>query len=222
MIAEFYGKLSKQERILLLAAAGMIGLVVMDQMVLGPILSRIKVLDAEIGAKTQTIKKSLRILSYRDSILREYGKYNAYFDAGGKTREEIIADLLKKIETLARQKQLTILSVEPGDVKENPVFQEYQTRLNCEGKLGNLLGFMNLLEESDYLFQITEYTLAPKSKGSDILKASMAMSRILMAAEHTGAEPSEPAGARAARAVVKAQKKPRVPQGTGLAGQSKS
>ena len=55
--------------------------------------------------------------------------------------------------------------------------------MDCEGTLTNLLALMNTLEQSDYLFQITRYSLEPKSKGADILKASFDIARYLIPAE---------------------------------------
>ena len=60
---------------------------------------------------------------------------------------------------------------------------EYKTTLECSGKLKDILEFMQALEESDYLFQITKYSLTPKAKGSDVMKCSLSMSRIFITAE---------------------------------------
>lgn len=189
MIAAFYAKLGKRERMLVAAACVAVSLVVMDRAVLGPILARMRVLDVEIEVKSQTIKRNLRVLSFWDSIVTEYAKYSSYMDSGEKTREEIIADLLRKVESLANQKSVTIASVTPGDVDDNQIFQEYKTTLECEGQLGNVLSFMNLLEESDFLFQIKSYTLLPKSKGSEVVKCRMDMSRVIVTAEDISGEP---------------------------------
>ncbi len=189
MIGAFVAKLGKRERTLLAGACAVVALVFMDRAVLGPILARMKVLDSEIEVKSQTIKRNLRVLSFWDSIVKEYTKYSSYMDSGEKTREEIIADLLRKIESLANQKSVTISSVTPGDVEDSQIFQEYKTQLECEGALGNVLAFMSLLEESDFLFQIKTYSLLPKSKGSEVVKCRMEMSRMIITAEDISGEP---------------------------------
>lgn len=191
MINEFYAKLSKNEKLLLLIASCCVILVLMDQLVLGPILSQIKLLDAEIKAKSQTIRRNLRILSFRDSIMSEFSKYSHYFDMGGKSEDEIISNLLKAIEGVAKDKEITISNVKPGDFENNPVFRVYKTSLECMGKLSDLLQFMSALEESDDLFQIERYALTPKSKGSDIMKCSIDVARIFMTLENS--DQAEPA-----------------------------
>ena len=183
MIGAFYAKLSKNEKLLLIIAACCVAFVLMDRLLLGPILAQIKLLDAEIKASSQTIRRNLRILSFRESILREFSKYSSYFDDGTKTQEEVISDLLKTIESLAKQKTITISSIKPGDYVDNPVFREYETSMECFGKLSDFLGFVSMLEDSDDLFQIRRYVLTPKAKGSDVMKCNLDVSRIFMTAD---------------------------------------
>jgi hypothetical protein len=48
----------------------------------------------------------------------------------------------------------------------------------------NVLSFINLLEQSDYMFQVELYTMGPKSKGSDITKCTFDIARILITSEN--------------------------------------
>lgn len=183
MIGGFYSKLAKREKVLFLIAFLFVSSALMDRFVVGPILKEQKVLEMEIAGKLQTIRRNLRILSFQESILREYSKYQDYLDTGKKSKEEIISALLREIETIASQKSITISNIQPGDVQNNPIMEEYKTSLECVGSLRDILEFMQALEESDYLFQITKYSLVPKAKGSDILKCNLSMSRVFMTAE---------------------------------------
>ena len=191
-ITDFYSKLSHQEKMMLVVAFFFVMLAIMDRFVLGPILSQQKILEGEVGVKLQTIKRNQRIIAFKDSILKEYAKYRDYLDTGEKSKEEIVSALLREIETIAGQKSITISNIQPGDVHQNPIMDEYETSLECLGKLRNVLEFMQALEESDFLFQITKYSFAPKSKGSDIMKCSLSMSRIFITAEKIGTEKAGP------------------------------
>ncbi len=183
MIKDFYAKLSPKEKTLLFVTLGLISLALLDAFVLGPILSRSRIMDAEIHAKEETIKRNLRIISFRDSIESEYQGYQSYLDSADKMREEIIGDLLKKIEVMARDHKIGIINIQPGDIAENPVFQEYKTSLECEGAFADLLGFMRDLEGSEFLFKITKYSMIPKSKGGEVLICTMDISRVFITAE---------------------------------------
>lgn len=183
MIKNFYDKLSKNEKMLFFVTLGFISLALLDAFLLGPILSRSHVMDAEIHAKEEIIKRNLRIISFRDSIESEYLGYQSYLDSAEKGREEIIGDLLKKIEVIAKEHTIAIINIQPGDMIENPVFQEYKTSLECEGAFADVLGFMKDLEGSEFLFKITKYSMIPKSKGGEMLVCTMDISRVFITSE---------------------------------------
>ncbi len=182
-IGAFAAKLGKSEKILVGVASAVVFIAIMDGLVLGPILSELKAMDKKIFAKAEAIKRDKKIASFRGRIMEEYAKYSNYLDTGEFSQEEIIAALLKKIENLANQQSITVKNIQPGDVEEKPVFQVYKTSLECEGTLTNMLSFMNLLEQSDYLFEITRYSVGPKSKGADIVKCNMDIARTLIGSE---------------------------------------
>jgi hypothetical protein len=160
----------------------------MYSLVVGPILSKMSVLDRETSDRKEEIRRDQRILTFKERILGDYMRYQTYLDSTQKSSEEIIAALLKKIETVAQQESITVKDIRPGETERKPQFQIYKTSFDCEGTLPKLLAFMNTLEQSDYLFQITKYSLAPKSKGADILKASIDIVRYLIPAEPLGAK----------------------------------
>lgn len=195
-----YNKMTPREKGLFYGACAVIFLMISDLMVLHPILSHIKVLEAEIDAKAQSIQRDMRIASFKDSIIGDYRQYEKYLDTGEKTQEEIIAGLLKKLESVASQNNIKITNVMPGELEDKPIYKIYKTTLEFEGNLKDTLVFMNTLEESDNLFQITRYLLAPKNKSGESMKANMDVSRILITAEDiaslyaNGEEP--PAGAQ--------------------------
>lgn len=184
----FFTKLSKNEKVLFVVAFVGLVIVIMDTLVLGPILSQIKVLDVEIVTKSEMIKRDLRLLTFKDGILTQYADYISYMDSGEKSAEEIISSLLKKIETIAIEKSVGISNQQVGEASQGSIFQEYKTSLQGEGTLLNVLGFMHALEQSDYLFRVTKYNLAPKSKGADVIKFTMDMGRVLVMVDDEASE----------------------------------
>ncbi|MDD5226701.1 MAG: hypothetical protein PHV97_05940 [Candidatus Omnitrophica bacterium] len=183
-IEEIFSKLNPNNRILFIVTLVFVALALMDRLMIGPFTSQMKYMEAESKAQKESIKRSKRVVSFQGGILEEYSKYSTYLDTGEMTQEEIIAALLKKIETLAGQQSVTVTNVRPGDVEEKSNFRIYKTSIDCEGKLVNVLSFINLLEQSDYMFQVERYTMGPKSKGSDITKCTFDIARILITAEN--------------------------------------
>lgn len=185
-LEEVFSKLSPHSRILFIVAVIFVALALMDRLMVGPFMSQMKYMEAENKAQKENIKRSKRVISFREGILEEYLKYSTYLDTGEMTQEEIIAALLRKIETLAGQQSVTITNVRPGDVEDKFNFRIYKTSIDCEGKLVNILSFVNLMEQSDYLFQVERYTMSPKSKGSEITKCTFDIARILITSESIG------------------------------------
>jgi len=182
-LKDLYKNFSNRERILFYVTIGALVFMMADLLVLGPVLSQISILDGEIKAKSQAIQRDMRIYSFRESIFKEYHHYESYLDSGDRTQEEIIAKLLRKLETLAAANTITITNVMPGELEDKPIYKIYKTSLNFEGTLKDVVTFMNLLEESDNLFQIGRYQLEPKSKTGTQMKCNMDVSRILITAE---------------------------------------
>jgi len=190
-LEEFSANLTGVRKVLFIIAVVCVTLTLMDGLMIGPFLSQEEYINAESKAQKENIKRSKRIISFRERILEEYSQYSVYLDSGEMTQEGIIAALLKKIETLAKQQSVIITSVRPGDVEEKPSYSIYKTSIDCEGLLANILSFINLLEQSDYLFQVQRYAMGPKSKGSDIIKCTLDISRTLITAEASGLQESK-------------------------------
>lgn len=180
----FVSKLSGQSKVLFIVAVICVSIALMDRLMLGPFWSQMSYMEAEGKAKKENILRNKRILSFQAQIVDEYLKYSTYLDTGEMTQEQIIAALLKKIETLAAQQTVTITNIRPGDLEEKPIYRVYKTSIDCEGQLSNVLAFINLLEQSDFLFQVERYTMGPKSKGSDIIKCGLDIARVLISAEN--------------------------------------
>lgn len=178
-----YTKMNQREKTLLFVTFGFILMMIMDLLVLGPILEHIKVLDGEIKSKSESIQRNMRVISFKQRIFSEYHKYDAYFDTGDRSSEEIIAGLLRKIETLALQNNIKLINVLPGEIEEKPIYQIYATSLEYEGSLADIIRFISQLEESDNLFQVTRYEFTPKARSGAVLKASMDIQRVLMVSE---------------------------------------
>ena len=117
-IEEIFSKLSGKSRILFIVAATFVALALMDRLMVGPFTSQMETLAAEGKAQKESLRRSKRVVSFREGILQEYAKYSTYLDTGEMTQEQIIAALLKKIETLATQQSVTVTNTRPGDVEE--------------------------------------------------------------------------------------------------------
>lgn len=169
-------RLSKRERIILYGTVFVISLVLLDRLVLGTILSKIKSLNQEIKTQEATIKKSLHILAQKDRIEKETNKYTS-FVAPAQSKEEEMVFLLKVIEELADGSSVYVIDIKPGSFTESGVFRKYLVKLTCEAQMEQLTELFYKIESSDKLLQIEKYDIKPKTEGSSVVRCSISISK---------------------------------------------
>ena len=163
----------------LYAAAAFISLALLDRVMLGPVLSKMKSLDQQVSDKETAIKNKLRIVSQKDKIMKEIQKYETY-SMEGKSQEEEVTALLKEIEIFASKSSVYLIDVKPRGVKDGEYYKEYMIDLNCEAQMEQIIAFMYLIESSPKIFNINDYVITPKSKESSILSCRMIISKIVV------------------------------------------
>ena len=97
---QLFSRLSKKERTLLYATAIIICFASLDRLVYQPIVNRLNELDQEILLQENQLRRNVRNMAARESILNAYSAYAAYALTAGSDEEEI-AGLLNEIEGLA-------------------------------------------------------------------------------------------------------------------------
>ena len=180
VVYKFLAQLSKREKTVLYVTVFFVGLMLLDRMVVYPIYSKVKQLNAEIKQKESGISKYLRILSQKDRIMNERKKYTAYLDVR-QSQEQATTSILKEIENMANKSMLYIVDMKPAGVRENPDHtKRYLINLSCEGEMDQIMDFMYNVENSSGLLMIDRYQLSPKSKESRVAACSMIISKIIM------------------------------------------
>lgn len=176
---KFLSRLSKRERLILYVTACIILLMLLDRLVIYPIFSRMNELSREIKKKELDIRKNLRILAHKDSILEERKRY-ASFLTSSNSEEEEMTSLLKEIEELASTTSINLVDMKPGGLKKEGSSERYIINLNCEADMEKIVEFMYNIENSKKLLSIEKYKINPKSKDSEIAKCSMTIFKIVM------------------------------------------
>lgn len=185
MIQNFISKLSPQEKKIFYIACVMITVALMDRIFIGPAMSKIKSYEEEIDKQKGVIQSDLRLLSYRDRILKEEKTFRPYYMMKEQTGEEILASFLKKIEVLASEAKINLIKVNPGETKEKKSHLEYYANIDCEGKLEDVAKFMYAIDTSPDLLKIVKLTVGAKKAGSEEIAASMTVMKVIIDAKLT-------------------------------------
>ena len=175
-IVAFFERLSKREKIILMAAAAVLSILGAYHLVLRPIFGTFSSLSRQVVDLKTDIKKSVRLLSQKDQIMKEVQEYKDYSLSSKSPEEETVA-LLKFIEEMANKASINLLYVKPGGIKADEAGKRYFATLESEGPMPQLLTFFYDLETSNQLLRVEKYTLQPVTKGSSVVKCAATISR---------------------------------------------
>ncbi len=176
---DFYTKRSARERRVLIGTALVIGLLLADRIVVGPVYRNLVALDKETQNEEVAIRKSLHVLFQKDRILSESKEYIGY-SVEAKNPEEEMVGLLKEIEGLADRSTVSLLYVKPGNSKEDGDAKKYSANLECEAQMEQIATFFHEIESSNKLLKIERYEIQPKNKDSSIARCVMVISKTVL------------------------------------------
>lgn len=147
----------------------------MDRLIISPISSAIRSMDAQLQEKKAQIKKNLHILAQKEKILRESVIYRPFLD-NLKFEEERIAN---EIVGLANKSSVYIIEIKSAEVPlEMLSAKKYLLTVNCEAQMEQLAEFIYDIENSENLLRIEKYQISPKASGSSVARCVMSISKI--------------------------------------------
>ena len=126
--------LKKKEKILAIAFGGLAAIFIMDKLTLSPVLNKLDELDSQIEAGEKGLEKMLYIDAQKTGIHESFKKIKAYMETG-KTEEDTLAAIMKKIEEMANSCYITLLNMKPDVTKEEEAhgYRMKKMSLDTEG-----------------------------------------------------------------------------------------
>jgi len=175
-IEKFLGRMKKREKLFLYGASLMIAFAFSDQVIVRPIAGTFRSSGQELQDLRTEIKRTMRILSQKDRIMKQIGRDRMYAAHTGSEEEEMLS-VLEHIEELAAKAAVNLLFVKPAGVKTEGITKKYYVALQCEGQTMQVATFFHELESSPRLLKIEKYAIQPARKKSSILKATATIFR---------------------------------------------
>ena len=160
---QLFSRLSKKESTLLYATAIIILFASLDRLVYQPIVNRLNELDQEILLQENQLRRNLRNVAARETILNAYSAYAAYALTAGSDEEEI-AGLLNEIEGLARKSGLSLVNMKPKPATTTDFGKQYPVEVEVYTEMTELMTFIHGLHSSKYLLRVKKLRLI--SRGS--------------------------------------------------------
>lgn len=179
-IAEFYNKLSDQERKIFYVTIIALVLSFFDMLFLRPVLSRLAELEEDARSTSLAIERDIRFISYHDKIMAEDEAFRLYKTDESKTSEEIISGFLRTVEVMASEVKINLSRVTPADVKTKKGFVQYFANVDCSGKLEDMISFMYRIDSTDNLLKIVRMNMTGNKARKEDVKVEMKLAKLVI------------------------------------------
>lgn len=175
-VVSFLTHLSPRERIFFFVTGMIVIVFISDRIVIQPIFNTFRSMELGVENLQSDIKKSIKLLSQKERLLREQKEYEV-FASGTRSPEEQAVALLQHIEELANRANVNLLYVKPASTKEEGAEKKSVATLECEGRMEEIVRFFYEIENSNQLLKIEKYVLRPTAQGSTVVKLAATVSR---------------------------------------------
>ncbi len=175
---EFFHKLSKKERVGLVAALVVIIVVLVDKLVISPVGEKVHRINQEIDFSEKKLSRDLRNINNKGLIESEYKKYKNYVKKSFASDEEDVANILAEIEGLARSAGVSLVDIKPQAAKQTDFCKEYAIAVEVEGSMEQVITFLHNLNSSAQLLRAVKLRIGLKDRESSAVKSSMLVTKI--------------------------------------------
>jgi len=172
-----FSKWSRREQLIAAGCMGVVLLVAMDRLVVASWWHHMVNFREEIDRSEHSLVTQQRLLDRKDSLLTDEQKYQEYLRPGAASELQM-ATLLKEIENLAHQAQVSLEEVKPLTSEESDLSQTYVFEVHSESSLDQWVRFVHLVETSHTLFKVQRAKLEKKEDKQDLLKGYLRLTAL--------------------------------------------
>ena len=88
----------------------------LDRLLIGPGLDKLKDLDQEINNQRTSISRDLRFLTYKTKIDKEIDAFRKFIPQKAMAEDDINTDFFSRVEKLANQTNVKLVKSNPGQI----------------------------------------------------------------------------------------------------------
>jgi Tfp pilus assembly protein PilO len=174
-----YAKRSPRERKVLWMTLACLTILFSDRLVVGPVFRSLEGLDRKIHDEREAIQTSLLVLVQKERIRAEAKEFEHY-STGSKNAEAEMSELLRDVQTLAGDSDLSVLYVKPASQKEGEGMKKYFAALEAEGQMEAVATFFHRIESSSKLLKVERFEIQPKARESSSARAAITVSKTVL------------------------------------------
>ncbi|MBI4355998.1 MAG: hypothetical protein HY597_06100 [Candidatus Omnitrophica bacterium] len=191
-----FAKWTRRERLAAAVGAIAVAIVLMDRLVIAPWWHHAQEISQKIGQKEEAMAQQHRLLSREAFVLARLDQYRSYLRPAG-AEELDMAAMLKEIDALAQESQVSLGEVKPLPSDANDLYREYALEVHGDCSLQQWVHFVYLLESSRSLFTIEQAGLEASKDTPGRLQGSLRLTSMAMLADPTQAAKEKAAHAAA-------------------------
>jgi Tfp pilus assembly protein PilO len=166
---------SKRERVIAVTSAAVLAVIVIQQVVIGPLWERKKQLNALIEtAQSQRDRDAILIATSERA-----GKYWSEMSRRGLPRDNSDADqMFSSLSDWAQEARLSLSSVKAERTEKDKDFYRKSFRATGGGAMAQIGQFLYKIQTAPGAVRITDLTLSSRHEGTDDLSLSVAVTTI--------------------------------------------
>jgi len=180
VIKAFFSGLSTKERKILYVAGLFILLAIFDRLIVGPFTKESESLLDSMTTQIKMAEKNKRILQYKEKITDEDDQLAPYYVSEGLTQEELTASFLSEVEEFAKSSGITIVNLNPVEVKEEREHEEYSLTVECTGSMSDILDFFYSTSSAKKPVRVASCMITAKDRDNYMVKCSLTIVKMIL------------------------------------------
>jgi type II secretory pathway component PulM len=169
--------LSKRERLIFYATVAVIIFAVLFNLLLAPLLSKNSELSRSVNYSREKLKKYLRLISQKESILKQYKAIMPNIDLQEITQQDTLVSSLSELEAMAKNAGVRITDLRPQQKSLGKEAGQVLIEMRAEASLAAYLKFIYALENSLTLLKISKFQLTSKPNAA-VLEGSFTITNL--------------------------------------------
>lgn len=178
-LMERLDRLSRRERILVIAVSLAVAVFLIQRLVVRPVRSHLAAVREEIALRGKEIQANARYLNMRSSVVPRYEQVLSQLKVSGN-EEQGIAEMLHEVEKLGSESEVTLSNLKPKPVKAVEDRLLLSADLEAECSMVKLLTFLYNLQQSEQLFRVSNLNANAHEKDPDLLRVSMTLTQLVV------------------------------------------
>jgi Tfp pilus assembly protein PilO len=172
--------LSKRERYIAIATALVVGILVLDQFILSPLMAQKEIVDVRIAEAQQQLANANQLFAKARSANRNWREMSGTVERSASDAESRV---LNNVRQWAQDEGMNLASVKPERTERDKDFDRITFRATGTGGMQQIGRFLYRIETASMPVRVTDLLLSTRKEGTDDLAITVGIATISLAPE---------------------------------------